>query len=76
MEEFKSIAQDNGICLAYTESVPLIADPKHLDTVIHNLRQFRSARVVACFCDGMTVRALLQAIKRTKTAGEFLLIGR
>lgn len=34
------------------------------------------ARVVACFCEGMTVRNILMAMRRQGLVGEFLLIGR
>ncbi|CAG2110120.1 unnamed protein product, partial [Medioppia subpectinata] len=75
MDVFKGLAQDEGICIAYTESAPSSGDDTRFDDVIRNLQPYRNARVVACFCEGMTVLALLRATKRLGLAGEFLWVG-
>jgi len=77
MEVFKGLAQDVGICIAYTESAPSAGeDERRFEEVIRNLQPYRNARVVACFCEGMTVRGLLKATKRLNLSGEFLFVGR
>lgn len=76
MEIFKTNAQDAGICIAYMESIPPNGDDEIFDAVVHNLLNYRNARVVACFCEGSSVRALLQAKKRLNVTTEFLLVGR
>lgn len=76
MEVFKGLAQDVGICIANTESAPNSVEDEPFEAIIRNLQQFRSARVVACFCEGLTVRGLLRATKRLNVAGEFLFVGR
>lgn len=76
MEIFKYNAQEVGICIAYMESIPPNGDDEIFDQVIQNLLVYKSARVVACFCEGSSVRALLQAKKRLNLTTEFLLVGR
>ncbi|CAB1335547.1 unnamed protein product [Coregonus sp. 'balchen'] len=52
------------------------AGEKHFDRLLRKLRErLPKARVVVCFCEGMTVRGLLMAMRRLGVAGEFLLIG-
>ncbi|KAK7891603.1 hypothetical protein WMY93_023566 [Mugilogobius chulae] len=64
MEVFKELAAQDGLCIA------------HSDKIYSNLRErLPKARVVVCFCEGMTVRGLLMAMRRLGIAGEFLLIG-
>ena len=76
MEIFKSNAQEAGICIAYMESIPPNGDDELFDEVVKNLLAYRNAKVVACFCEGSSVRALLQAKKRLNITTEFLLVGR
>ena len=76
-EVFKNIAQEAGICIAQTEQVFNNAEDEAYDTVLKNLLMYKStARAVACFCEGMTVRNLLKATRRLEVAGDLLLIGR
>ncbi|RWS01055.1 metabotropic glutamate receptor 1-like protein 2, partial [Dinothrombium tinctorium] len=76
MEVFKGLAQDARICIANTESVNNNAEDDEFDKVLRSLQQYSStARVVACFCEGMTVRGLLKAIRRLNVTGELLLVG-
>lgn len=76
MEIFKTNAQDAGICIAYMESIPPNGDDGIYDAVVQSLLAFKNARVVACFCEGSSVRALLQAKRRLNITTEFLLFGR
>ena len=76
-EVFKNIAQEAGICIAQTEQVFNNAEDEAYDTVLKNLLLYKStARTVACFCEGMTVRNLLKSMRRLEVAGDLLLIGR
>jgi hypothetical protein len=52
------------------------ADENSFDDVLKNLNVDKSANVVVCFCEGMTVRGLLVAMKRLNLEDRFLLIGR
>src|SRR5581483_3030535 len=76
MEVFKGLAQEAGICIANTESVSSSAYEEYFDGIVRNLILYRNARVVACFCEGWTVTALLKATKRLNVSGEFLFLGR
>ncbi|KAI1298763.1 Metabotropic glutamate receptor 5 [Halotydeus destructor] len=76
MELFKNIGQDEGICIANTEQVFDNAEDEDYDNVLRNLLVYKStARVVACFCQGVTVRNLLKSMRRLNAAGDLLLIG-
>jgi hypothetical protein len=52
------------------------AEDEVFDRVILKLDEDKNARVVVCFCEGMTVRGLLAATKRLHLTGRFLFIGR
>lgn len=53
------------------------AGQQSFDRLLERLRaHLPKARVVACFCEGMTVRNILMAMRRQGLVGEFLLIGR
>lgn len=53
------------------------AGEQSFDRLLERLRaHLPKARVVACFCEGMTVRNILMAMRRQGLVGEFLLIGR
>uniref|UniRef100_T1KRK7 Receptor ligand binding region domain-containing protein n=1 Tax=Tetranychus urticae TaxID=32264 RepID=T1KRK7_TETUR len=75
MEVFKNLAQDVGICLANTEVVTNNAEDWKFDEIVISILQTKSVKVVACFCEGMTVRGILKAIRRLNATGEFLLVG-
>ena len=77
MEVFKELASQEGICIAHSDKIYSNAGEKHFDRLLRKLRErLPKARVVVCFCEGMTVRGLLMAMRRLGVAGEFLLIGR
>ncbi|XP_069035099.1 metabotropic glutamate receptor 1 isoform X2 [Lepisosteus oculatus] len=76
MEAFKDLAAMEGLCIAHSDKIYSNAGEKHFDRLLRKLRErLPKARVVVCFCEGMTVRGLLMAMRRLGVAGEFLLIG-
>lgn len=77
MESFKELASLEGLCIAHSDKIYSNAGEKHYDRLLRKLRErLPKARVVVCFCEGMTVRGLLMAMRRLGVFGEFLLIGR
>lgn len=77
MEVFKELAAQEGLCIAHSDKIYSNAGEKHFDRLLRKLRErLPKARVVVCFCEGMTVRGLLMAMRRLGVAEEFLLIGR
>ncbi|KAL7872300.1 hypothetical protein SRHO_G00072830 [Serrasalmus rhombeus] len=76
MEAFKELASEEGLCIAHSDKIYSNAGEKHFDRLLRKLRErLPKARVVVCFCEGMTVRSLLMAMRRRGVSGEFLLIG-
>lgn len=77
MEVFKGLSQEAGICISNTETVLGSADDKFFDELVINIVKKQSlAKVVACFCEGRTIREILRATKRLNVVGQFLLLGR
>uniref|UniRef100_A0A8C5AUS7 Metabotropic glutamate receptor 5 n=1 Tax=Gadus morhua TaxID=8049 RepID=A0A8C5AUS7_GADMO len=76
MDAFKELAAQEGLCIAHSDKIYSNAGERHFDRLLRKLRErLPKARVVVCFCEGMTVRGLLMAMRRLGVAGEFLLIG-
>uniref|UniRef100_A0A7N8WLA2 Metabotropic glutamate receptor 1 n=1 Tax=Mastacembelus armatus TaxID=205130 RepID=A0A7N8WLA2_9TELE len=76
MEAFKELASQEGLCIAHSDKIYSNAGEKHFDRLLRKLRErLPKARVVVCFCEGMTVRGLLMAMRRLGVFGEFLLVG-
>ncbi|KAM9353998.1 metabotropic glutamate receptor 1 [Pholidichthys leucotaenia] len=76
MEAFKELASHEGLCIAHSDKIYSNAGEKHFDRLLRKLRErLPKARVVVCFCEGMTVRGLLMAMRRLGVYGEFLLVG-
>uniref|UniRef100_A0A8C5I438 Metabotropic glutamate receptor 1 n=1 Tax=Gouania willdenowi TaxID=441366 RepID=A0A8C5I438_GOUWI len=76
MEAFKELATQEGLCIAHSDKIYSNAGEKHFDRLLRKLRErLPKARVVVCFCEGMTVRGLLMAMRRLGVFGEFLLVG-
>ncbi|XP_044738786.1 metabotropic glutamate receptor 5-like [Chrysoperla carnea] len=75
IQAFRELAERSDVCIAKEDSVLSNADDEDFDDVIRNLVQDTSAQVVVCFCEGMTVRGLLQATKRLNYTGRLLFIG-
>uniref|UniRef100_H2LI60 Metabotropic glutamate receptor 1 n=1 Tax=Oryzias latipes TaxID=8090 RepID=H2LI60_ORYLA len=76
MEAFKDMAAKEGICIAHSDKIYSNAGEQSFDKLLEKLRgHLPKARVVACFCEGMTVRGILMAMRRRRLVGEFLLVG-
>ncbi|XP_053297424.1 glutamate receptor, metabotropic 5a [Pleuronectes platessa] len=76
MEAFKDMAAKEGICIAHSDKIYSNAGERSFDKLLQKLRaHLPKARVVACFCEGMTVRGILMAMRRQGLVGEFLLVG-
>lgn len=76
MDEFKNNAHEKGICIATTETLINNAPDHQVDQTLKSLLQYKStARVVVCFCEGMTVRSILKGIRRLGVHGELVLFG-
>ncbi|KAM6946315.1 LOW QUALITY PROTEIN: metabotropic glutamate receptor 5b [Aplochiton taeniatus] len=76
MEAFKDMAAKEGICIAHSGKIWSNAGESSFDRLLERLRaHLPKARVVACFCEGMTVRNILMAMRRQGLVGEFLLVG-
>ncbi|XP_057694054.1 metabotropic glutamate receptor 5b [Corythoichthys intestinalis] len=76
MEAFKDMAAKEGICIAHSGKIWSNAGEQSFDRLVERLRaHLPKARVVACFCEGMTVRNILMAMRRQGLVGEFLLVG-
>uniref|UniRef100_A0A8C3G1H3 Metabotropic glutamate receptor 1 n=1 Tax=Cyclopterus lumpus TaxID=8103 RepID=A0A8C3G1H3_CYCLU len=76
MEAFKDMAAKEGICIAHSDKIYSNAGEQSFDKLLEKLRaHLPKARVVACFCEGMTVRGILMAMRRQGLVGEFLLVG-
>jgi len=70
MEAFKELASQEGLCIAHSDKIYSNAGEKHYDRLLRKLRErLPKARVVVCFCEGMTVRGLLMAMRRLGVAG-------
>ncbi|XP_077154674.1 metabotropic glutamate receptor 5 isoform X2 [Ranitomeya variabilis] len=76
MEAFKDMSAKDGVCIAHSYKIYSNAGEQNFDKLLKKLRShLPKARVVVCFCEGMTVRGLLMAMRRQGIIGEFLLLG-
>ncbi|XP_062872609.1 metabotropic glutamate receptor 5b [Trichomycterus rosablanca] len=76
MAAFKEMALKEGICIAHSDKIWSNAGEQSFDRLLVKLRmRLPKARVVVCFCEGMTVRGILMAMRRQNLAEEFLLVG-
>ncbi|RUS80043.1 hypothetical protein EGW08_012213, partial [Elysia chlorotica] len=75
MEAFKDRATEKGICFGAEDNIASSAEDKEFDTVVDKLLMTPNATVVVCFCEGLTVRKLMEATRRKNVEGAFLLIG-
>ena len=76
IEAFITAAQEEGVCIATTDTVPTGAQDSEYEAVIRNLNKTPSAKVVACFCEGQTATGLLRAQMRLNYTDRFIFIGR
>ncbi|XP_070568878.1 metabotropic glutamate receptor 1-like [Ptychodera flava] len=75
IEAFKSLGLAAGLCIATADKIFSNSEEREFDRVILNLQKTASAVVVACFCEGETVRGLLAASQRLNASGQFVFIG-
>ncbi|KAJ7342024.1 hypothetical protein JRQ81_008409, partial [Phrynocephalus forsythii] len=76
MEAFKELAAQEGLCIAHSDKIYSNAGEKSFEKLLQKLRErLPKARVVVCFCEGMTVRGILMAMRRLGVLGELVLIG-
>ncbi|GAA6069959.1 metabotropic glutamate receptor 5-like [Tachysurus ichikawai] len=76
MAAFKEMALKEGICIAHSDKIWSNAGEQNFDRLLAKLRsRLPKARVVVCFCEGMTVRGILMAMRRQNLSGEFMLVG-
>nr|CAD7426329.1 unnamed protein product [Timema monikensis] len=76
IQAFRELAEKANVCIAKEDSVLSNAEDEVFEDVLRKLDEDQNARVVVCFCEGMTVRGLLRAIKRLNLFGRFLILGR
>ncbi|XP_054272576.1 metabotropic glutamate receptor 1-like [Macrosteles quadrilineatus] len=75
IQAFRELAERANICIAKEDSVLSNAEDEVFDNVVKKLDQDQNARVVVCFCEGMTVRGLLAATHRLNLTGRFIFLG-
>ncbi|XP_053561046.1 metabotropic glutamate receptor 5 isoform X3 [Bombina bombina] len=76
MEAFKDMSAKDGVCIAHSYKIYSNAGEQSFDKLLKKLRShLPKARVVVCFCEGMTVRGILMAMRRQGIIGEFILLG-
>ncbi|XP_031783306.1 metabotropic glutamate receptor 1 isoform X1 [Nasonia vitripennis] len=75
IQAFRELAEKTGVCVAREDSILTSADDAAFDAVIQNLDQDRAANVVVCFCEGFTIRHLMEASKRMNLTGRFVFVG-
>ncbi|KAL7030586.1 hypothetical protein ACKWTF_006714 [Chironomus riparius] len=66
IQAFRELADKNNICIAKEDS---------FQELIRNLEEDEKAHVIVCFCEGLTVRKLLMAIKYLNLTNNFIIIG-
>lgn len=76
IQAFRELAERANVCIGKEDSVLSNAEDEVFDGVLLNLDRDPNARVVVCFCEGMTVRNLLAAVRRLNLTGRFLFLGR
>ncbi|KAJ9583836.1 hypothetical protein L9F63_021839, partial [Diploptera punctata] len=75
IQAFRELAEKANVCIAKEDSVLSNAEDEMFDNVIRKLNEDKNARVVVCFCEGMTIRGLLKATLRLNLTGRFLFLG-
>lgn len=76
IQAFRELAEKSGVCVAREDSALSTAEDSVFDGVLRNLNQDSNAKIVVCFCEGMTMNGLLKASKRLNMTGRFMYIGR
>ncbi|XP_018331410.1 metabotropic glutamate receptor 5-like [Agrilus planipennis] len=75
IQAFREVAELADVCIAQENSILSGATHDAFDKVILNLKRDDKARVVVCFCEGLTIRGLLMATRRLNLTNHFLFIG-
>ncbi|XP_068081159.1 metabotropic glutamate receptor 1-like [Anabrus simplex] len=75
IQAFRELAEKANVCIAKEDSVLSNAEDDVFEDVIRKLAQDDNARVVVCFCEGMTLRGLLRATRTLNLTGHFLFLG-
>lgn len=75
IQAFRELAEKSGVCVAREDSALSTAEDSVFDGVLRNLNQDSNAKIVVCFCEGMTMNGLLKASKRLNMTGRFMYIG-
>ncbi|XP_023245698.1 metabotropic glutamate receptor 1-like [Copidosoma floridanum] len=75
IQAFRELAENKSVCIAREDSILTTASDAAYDKVISNLNQDPAANVVVCFCEGLTVRHLIEASKRLNLTDRFLFVG-
>lgn len=76
IQAFRELAERANVCIAKEDSVLSNAAEEDFEEVVKNLRTDKNAKVVVCFCEGMTIRGLLKAERRLNFTDKLLIIGR
>ncbi|XP_071135606.1 metabotropic glutamate receptor 1-like [Mytilus edulis] len=76
MDRFIKMAKTYNVCIPFDEGVPGTATVKDFTNIIEQLLKIAKARVIVCFCEGRTVKTLLEATNKVEGAkGYFLILG-
>ncbi|XP_045197998.1 metabotropic glutamate receptor 1-like [Mercenaria mercenaria] len=70
LEEFRNLAKTKNVCIANAEAAPSVDNDLAFNKIIETLLKTARARVIVCFCEGMTARRLMMAMKRIPKARE------
>lgn len=77
MDRFIKMAKTYNVCIPFDEGVPGTATVNDFTNIIEQLLKIAKARVIVCFCEGRTVKTLLEATNKVEGAkGYFLILGR
>ncbi|KAL1485295.1 hypothetical protein MTO96_047357 [Rhipicephalus appendiculatus] len=76
IDEFTSRAKASGICVANSQAIPTDADDEYYNAVVRSIGRFGTVNVVVCFCEGLTVQALINATTRLNVTGKYVFFGR
>ena len=77
MATFIKMAKSYNVCIPFDEGVPGTATIKDFKAIIEQLMAIAKAQVIVCFCEGRTVKTLLQAtIEVPGAQSYFLILGR
>lgn len=75
MDMFKRLAKTYNVCIATSDNINSNAHEEAFDRLVESIMETSRAKVVVCFCEGMTVKKFFQATQRQNVVGKFLLIG-